>query len=109
MILELTTTNVGPEVGVSQHASQSSTMTNASGQAAPIESSDEDSDDEYYDYQKWDEGYISTSSDDDCSDSGDWEISVEPVQIKEDEAQGSSAPSLLEMRRQGTVLSSGRL
>ncbi len=102
-IFELTMTNVGPEVGVSQLASQSSTMANASGQAVLTESTTEDSDDEDSDDDdgdgdpKWDEGYICSSSDDEseAEDSGDREISVEPIQSKGDEEQGSNTPGLL--------------
>ena len=109
-IFELMMTNVGSEVGVSQLASQSSTTANASEQAALTESSNEDSDnedsddedsnDDDDDDQKWDEGHIH-SSDDEPEDSGDGENSVEPTQSKEDDEEGSNAPGLLEMRRQG--------
>ena len=100
-IFRLTMTNVGPEVGVSQLASESSTMANASGQAALTQSSTEDSDDEDSDDNagdsdpKWDEGYIGASSDDESEDSGDREISVGPIQSMGDEEQGSNAPGLL--------------
>ena len=110
-IFELMMTNVGSEVGVSQLASQSSTTANANEQAALTESSNEDSDnedsddddsnDDDDDHQKWDEGYIIHSSDDEPEDSGDWENSVEPTQSKEGDEQGLNAPGLLEMRRQG--------
>lgn len=109
-IFELAMTNVGPEAGVSQLASQSRKMANASGQAALTESSNEDSGDEDSDDvdvdedsddddQKWDEGYTCSSSDDESEDSGDWEISVEPIQGKEGEEQRTNAPGVLEMRR----------
>jgi hypothetical protein len=113
-IFELAMTNIGPDVGVSPLASQSS-----SGQAAPTESSNEDSDDEASDGEdsndedsddgddagddddeEWDEGYSCSSSEDEYDDSGDCEISVETIQCKEDEEQGSNASGDLELRRQ---------
>lgn len=99
-IFELTVTNVGPEVGVSQLASESSMMANASGQAALTESSTEDSDEDSDDDDgdgdpKWDEGYTCASSDEESEDSGDREISVEPIQSKGDEEQVSNVPGLL--------------
>ena len=113
-IFESAMTNVGPEVGVSQLASESSKKANASGQAAPTESSDGDSDNEDSDNEdsndgdnadddddeKWDEGYIFSSSDDESEGSGDWEVPVGSTQCKEDEEQGSNALGVSEMRRQ---------
>lgn len=100
-IFELTTSNIGPEVGVSQHTNQSSTMANTSGQVALTESSDENSDDDSDDDERWDEDYVnSVSSDDEFEDCSDGENSDESTQSKELEAKGSSGPGLSEVRRQ---------